>query len=1030
MQAGLGTRNCLNAEDEEKRRSLFAAMAEGAIFLDERGVAVAVNPSAERILGRKAADLLGHSAEEWAGEAVREDGAPFPPASLPFMVTLRDGEPQSDVVMGLPRPDGSFVWVSVNAQPARPAEGAEPWAAVATFHDITARRQADQERLAHLKFFENMDRISRAMQGAVDPEQMLADALDVVVSIFDCEAARLIYPCDSNASRWRVVVERRRGAARGAPEEAERVISGDAAGRLQAAAAEAGTVQLDGGSEIALALRPKIGKPWLFALQRGRAPEEWTAEQDKVMQEIGGRLSACLCSLLAYRELQASERKYEEIFDNVSDALLLLDVVEGGRFRIADLNPVAAKLIGLSADQEIKGFLDSALDRSIMEQVEPRLRQCVRTGLTVSYEELMRFPSGLRFLRSVYVPLRDEQGRVYRVLAVHTDIASLKETEEALRESDAKLREAQEMAEVASWDWDLAADALHWSAGERRLLGAGTPGSPSTFVEFMAFVHPDDRGRLKEGIDRIRRTGEPFELEYRIVRPSGETRVVEARMKGFPGAGREIVRIGGAVRDVTKAKEAEERLKAASLYARSLIEASLDPLITISPAGRITDINEAAVRVLDAPRETIMGGEFADCFTEPERAAAAFRAALNTGNVSNRPLTIRQSNGELIHVLLNASIYRNAKGEAEGVFAAARDVTEHNRRSQELVKLHEQMTATVAELRQREHDTAIIGELSETLQTCKSRDEAYPLIGSAGRQLFPWSNGGLAVVSPEGLELHTVARWGDKPLMQSDFPMDACWALRRGQLHLRSGPEEGALCSHFEEPPQGPSMCLPLALAGEALGMLHLSASASTVFDDRVRRLMVTLGDVVKLSLSNLKLRETLRMQAIRDPLTGLFNRHYLNETLPREIMRAQRLGLPLCVAMLDVDHFKQFNDRYGHDAGDMVLKEVGNLLRKSVRESDMACRYGGEEFLFVLPECDMPSALARMRQIRDDIRNRTPLFRGRAVSPITLSVGLAQLGDRTSTQAELIAAADEALYAAKNAGRDRACVFPDGVKK
>jgi diguanylate cyclase (GGDEF)-like protein len=162
----------------------------------------------------------------------------------------------------------------------------------------------------------------------------------------------------------------------------------------------------------------------------------------------------------------------------------------------------------------------------------------------------------------------------------------------------------------------------------------------------------------------------------------------------------------------------------------------------------------------------------------------------------------------------------------------------------------------------------------------------------------------------------------------------------------------------------------------------------------------------------------------MRDQLTTLFNRHYLAETLPREIHRAGRDKTTLSVAMMDIDYFKRFNDKYGHDAGDAVLKELGGFLRGTLRAGDIACRYGGEELLLVLPECASHEARARLEQICLKIKEKRLLFRGQELPGITVSVGVAELGGDLISADTLITAADAALYAAKHNGRDRIEIF------
>jgi diguanylate cyclase (GGDEF)-like protein len=170
-------------------------------------------------------------------------------------------------------------------------------------------------------------------------------------------------------------------------------------------------------------------------------------------------------------------------------------------------------------------------------------------------------------------------------------------------------------------------------------------------------------------------------------------------------------------------------------------------------------------------------------------------------------------------------------------------------------------------------------------------------------------------------------------------------------------------------------------------------------------------------------LREALRAQSTKDPLTGLYNRRYLQEMLDREIRRAIRSEQHLGVLMLDLDHFKKFNDTYGHEAGDAVLRETASFLVRSIRVEDFVCRYGGEEFVVVLPTADLRAAEARAERIRSKLRDLVVMHDGRSLGVITVSVGVAALPDHGMSEKELLQAADAALYRAKRGGRDRVVV-------
>ena len=183
------------------------------------------------------------------------------------------------------------------------------------------------------------------------------------------------------------------------------------------------------------------------------------------------------------------------------------------------------------------------------------------------------------------------------------------------------------------------------------------------------------------------------------------------------------------------------------------------------------------------------------------------------------------------------------------------------------------------------------------------------------------------------------------------------------------------------------------------------------------------MGGQIGLALGNLNLREVLRVQAIRDPLTGLFNRRYMEESLERELRRAVRNQHPLGVIMLDLDHFKQLNDRSGHEAGDAVLRELSNCLQTVTREYDLVCRYGGEEFTIILPDASLDVAVKRAEKIRDTFKHLNVKYQNRDLPGGTLSLGVAGFPEHGSTTEAVLRAADAALYQAKHEGRDRVVV-------
>jgi diguanylate cyclase (GGDEF)-like protein len=328
------------------------------------------------------------------------------------------------------------------------------------------------------------------------------------------------------------------------------------------------------------------------------------------------------------------------------------------------------------------------------------------------------------------------------------------------------------------------------------------------------------------------------------------------------------------------------------------------------------------------------------------------------------------------------------------------------------------IAAQVEGLRERERQLLILNEMGELLQICLHSEEAYSIVARTGRALFSNSieiGGALAVLDMHGLA-RVVAAWGPSECAEEHFSRDRCWALRRGRAHLSLGTDAGLACGHHT-PAEAPSLCVPLTGQGELLGVLSLVACGDAVPGAaRLRELTplaTTFAEHMALALSNLRLHETLRGEAIRDPLTGLLNRRTMEEELGRELARAQRIEEPLGVVMMDLDLFKIYNDRHGHLAGDRLLSEMGRFLMAHTRGGDIACRYGGDEFLLILPGAGPDAVHERACQLRNGIRGL------HADSPVTLSLGLAGFPEQGRSPAALLLAADTALYAAKRAGRD-----------
>lgn len=317
-------------------------------------------------------------------------------------------------------------------------------------------------------------------------------------------------------------------------------------------------------------------------------------------------------------------------------------------------------------------------------------------------------------------------------------------------------------------------------------------------------------------------------------------------------------------------------------------------------------------------------------------------------------------------------------------------------------------------------------ELGEMLQGCRDIDEATAGLAISMPRLLPSSSGSVHLLNASQNLIQDLVHWGAVSNHEAAiFSPDDCWALRRGHAYPLAGTAPAFTCKHLhavmQEQPDRVHLCVPMIAQGEILGVI--SVTSEHAIDSTERSNIIAACESISMALANLKLQETLRTQSLRDPLTGLYNRRYLEASFEREIQRAERRQIPLSVLMLDVDHFKRFNDTFGHEAGDALLANLGTLFGKVVRSEDVTCRYGGEEFTILMPEADTEIARQRAEEICAAVRNMDVVHRNLSLGKITISIGVATWGAHGRSPGELLRNADNALYLAKNAGRDRVIV-------
>ncbi|BDY03024.1 diguanylate cyclase [Ferrimonas sp. YFM] len=316
----------------------------------------------------------------------------------------------------------------------------------------------------------------------------------------------------------------------------------------------------------------------------------------------------------------------------------------------------------------------------------------------------------------------------------------------------------------------------------------------------------------------------------------------------------------------------------------------------------------------------------------------------------------------------------------------------------------------------RTRDLAMLQRLGSLMSACTTVRAACKVMEPIAEQLLPGARGSIALIrSSRGLEM--VTNWGGNWPGPSEFGSEECWALLKGNTHLSCDEGVEIHCEHQTQP--GSQLCIPLLAQGEALGVLSL------MFTDEVqmlagRAVAESMAEQVGLALANIRLRDNLKEQAIRDPLSGLFNRRHMLEFLEAQLALSERRQEPLSMLMMDIDHFKKFNDTFGHDSGDFVIQRVAKELTELVRKSDLVCRYGGEELVVICPDTDASGALDLANKLISSVAALELSHNGQALGRVTLSAGVSCTEGNPVSLELLMKMADEALYSAKQKGRNR----------
>ena len=726
-------------------------------------------------------------------------------------------------------------------------------------------------------------------------------------------------------------------------------------------------------------------------------------------------------------ELEAKIEELDRFFSVSLDLLCIADT--DGYFR--RLNSAWEKTLGYGlAELENTPFISYVHLDDVAATIEA-------VSALANHQEIISFTNRYRCLDGTYrwlewraVPIH---GLIY---AAARDVTDSQEMTRELQATKEQLELVLQASSEGFSDWNLITDKIYFSPQWKALLGYADHELENSIEMWNSTVFEEDRVAGWQLVDDYN-SGKIDSLStvYRHRHKDGSTVHIFARVIHLKDAEGQVVRMVGSHLDVTATIDMQQALQTSEMQLSGILNSSIDGIMAFrsvrNDGGVIVDFewllsNPSACAVVGRTAEYLVGKRLLDGLPG-HKTDGLFDLYVQVVEIGE-PV---QRQFHYSHDGIDTWFENIAVKLGDGFAVTFRDITALHESKQVLRQVNQQLESRVDELKQRNDEMQLLGEMSDFLHTCLTVDEAYQMLGTLVAPLFAGSSGAIFMLNASRDRMRVVTTWGpeldSQPVYGSFSPLD-CWALRRGRSHQVGPNSLGLRCHHAETAAVTSStLCLPLLAQGETLGLFYLSSSE---IKQPTMQLARTVSEQVALALANLNLRETLQYQSIRDPLTGLYNRRYLEETLTQAIELAQRHRHPIGVIMLDIDHFKWFNDVHGHAAGDRVLEAVGQLLRDSVRGSDVACRYGGEEMTLVLPAAPPHITLARAEAIRYAIGQLQVNYNDTTLNHLSASLGVASFPDHGLKGNDVVKAADAALYQAKAKGRNQVVVAAMPVTK
>lgn len=964
------------------RNRLVALLPDGVMVLDAQQRIVDINPAAQKLLGPAALHPIGTPIG-----VVLPDLLPLFPTAV---VTV---SPEIELLLPAHEPDQPYVWVEVAISRLQDRRNqATGWLVI--LRDISGRKQAEEAyRTLVTHSLQALVILQEGRNVFVNPSatRITGYTQAELLAMSPAEAFAVIHPDDRELMQTRL--QARQKGQEVPPNYQFRLIRKDSAVRWIECF----------NTRIEYRGRPAVQMAYMDITEQRQAEESLRESQQLLRSTLDSTADAIIVTTTAGQVITCNQQFIDlwnlprERFDQMTRTECMAHMQQ----RMCDPTRFSTRIQEWYRTREQDGY-------DTFQLRDGRTLECYSTPYRVDGQVI---------------------GRVWS----YRDITARTHAEARLREQEALLRAISDnLPDAMIYQYvDLPNSStrryVYVSAGIERLSGitATQLYADSTLLEKL--ILPEDWTRLCAAIEMSQRTASKLDIEIRKCGPAGDLRW--SHLCASPRTladGRTVW--DGIEMDITARKWMEEEIRASRARVQAIFDNAAVGIGVVNQAGYWIDINRRGADMLGYTPDELHQLTYLDItYAEDQPVSEEHFQALLHNELDSFRMEKRyvRKDGSSFWAELSTSPIRDEIGAIEAIVGVLVDITDRKRAEAQLHQANTQLVQGMLRLQQHNQEVLLLNQLVDLLLGCLSAEEAYEVVTLIAARLFVYQTGALYLRNPVSGMFERVAQWGDPPPQEWMLAQQECWGLRRGHSFLVHMDSAMLWCQHVTTTDHLSSLCVPLVARGETIGLLHLRNGPANDHEERQRwqQLAEMVAGHVAMALTNLLLRAQLQEQVTRDPLTGLFNRRYLDETLNREIQQALRHGYSVGVMMLDIDRFKHFNDTYGHDTGDALLRAVGAFLQTSTRGGDIACRYGGEEFTLVLPGAALETTWQRAEEVRAGINALALHYDRHSLGSVTISLGVAAFPEHGMTGTALLKAADIALYKAKLAGRNRVMI-------